>query len=237
LLSGFIAIHIAFVKGRLPMDIDLEKEKANFIYRLELKKIFFDKFLLGILLVAAGVAANILIENYRSNLTSQRFVLEQRLIAINQIKAAHDDLMDLFDDATRNTGSSVPLTDKIITSYRNKCNYFCLQTNKFNAMLPIEFDHQMTYFAWLYTGAIREVLKKYSAMDENERIEHRLFINDVRQVFYRLCRESLGLGSKRLDREFTFEEWSFPQASQKGASAYYLTNFSTWKKNIPVKNG
>ena len=69
------------------MNLDEEKEKARFVYRLELRKIIVDKMLFGVILVIFGMITNILIENYRSDLTKDQFLLEERLNAIKNIKS------------------------------------------------------------------------------------------------------------------------------------------------------
>jgi hypothetical protein len=212
------------------MNINVEKAKAKFVYGLELRKIILDKVLFGILLLIFGMVTNVLLENYRNNLTKERFLLEQQLDAINNIKSAHDELVDIFDTATVGTHiKDKPISDEVKKQFQKKLDTFILQTNKFNVLFPKNFDRQMTFFVWSYSGSIDEVLNKWVSMSEEDRITNRTFVNETRKLFYDLCRESLGFDKETRSTDFVFEDWSFSKGSQYGSNAYYQTNFKNWQ--------
>jgi hypothetical protein len=114
------------------MDLNDEKEKAKFIYGLELRKLVLDKCLFGLIIVLLGVLANVAFERYRSSLNEQRFLLEKRLEAIANIKAAFEEVIDLWDEYTLGE-AELPSDYKI--RYKKSVDAFSAQSNKWNVLL------------------------------------------------------------------------------------------------------
>ena len=71
------------------MDLDSEKEKARYSFKLEIIKVVTDKLLLGLVLGLIGFAFNLALENYKTIQIERQFYLEKKLAAINTINEAY----------------------------------------------------------------------------------------------------------------------------------------------------
>jgi len=71
------------------MTLEDEKLKVLYEHRLQVWRIVIEKGLLGILLGLAVLAANMLIEDFKSDLSRQRFLLESRLTALQALRESY----------------------------------------------------------------------------------------------------------------------------------------------------
>jgi hypothetical protein len=86
------------------MTLDEEKLKLDYEHRLQAQRIVIEKGLLGILLAIAVLAANMLIENFKSDLSRQRFLLESRLVALQALRESYSVLSDHMLEARSSKG-------------------------------------------------------------------------------------------------------------------------------------
>ena len=82
------------------MNLNDEKEKATFVHKLEIRKLYIDRFLFIATFIFIGGIANFLVEKYRSDLAQDRFLIERQLEAITDIKASYEKLRIFFDHNT-----------------------------------------------------------------------------------------------------------------------------------------
>jgi len=214
------------------MKSDFDKEEAKYLHKLELRKIVIDKLLFGVLIALIGLVANIVLENYRSDLAKQKFILEKQFEAIREISDAYDDLYRLWDDFTLNLNSN-DLPGDYWAKSLEKENIFYEKYNKWTMALPVEFDRHMEQFLWLHSGIRFLWNDRFRAMDDQEIFEHKKFLGACRHRFLRICRGIIGIQDKKLANEFILEEWSYSKAEPLGAEVYYFANFNKWQKNKP----
>ncbi|MCP4269078.1 MAG: hypothetical protein GY777_26475 [Candidatus Brocadiaceae bacterium] len=212
------------------MDLNDEKEKAKFIYKLELRKLLIDKMLFGAIIVLIGVSANIVLERYRSGLTQERYLIEKKFKAIHNIKASYEELFELFDSYTVDP-DKYELPNDHRKKYNQKYDAFVIEANKWNIVLPQEFEDKLNYLTWIHGGIDYKGVEVFRSMDWDARNKHRAFMSEVRKYFYNLCKETLGLENKMNEQVFILEEMSFSEASNIGAEAYYDKNYNNWTQN------
>jgi len=213
------------------MDINLEKEKAKYIHKLELRRLIIDKILFGVIIVLIGLAANFILEQYRSKLTKQRFILEKRLEAINSIKEAYEDMHNLWDVFTLTCNKVPPaLPVNYKEQYEEKINNFLLQSNRWNLLFSKEFGDKLGYYVWIHTAANYMDIKNFCRLKEEVRNKHRAFIVYLHEQFLSLCQAYLGLQGEKGQVQFTLEEWPHEKADRLGAVKFYEVNFEKWKK-------
>ena len=210
------------------MDINLEKEKAKYIHKLDLRRLIVDKILFGMIIVLIGLIANVIFEQYRSKLIEQRFILEKRLEAINSIKEAYEDMHNLWDIFTLMNETTLPKNYKEI--YKEKINNFLLQSNRWNILFPKEFDDNLTYYAWIHSAIDESDIVNYLIIPKELLNRHRTFLVCLRGQFLSLCREYLGLQDEEDTDQFKLVEWSYEEAVGRGSGEYYALNFERWKE-------
>ena len=102
------------------MDIDLEKEKARYAYKLEMRKLVIDKVLIGIIVAVVGWQINIAFERYKNQLGTERFLLEKRLEAVSAVRNTYSQLHDMYIDlTTADTKGKIHLPNDYKQKYDN----------------------------------------------------------------------------------------------------------------------
>jgi len=210
------------------MDINQEKEKAKYIHKLKLRQLIIDKIFFGIIIVLIGLITNVIIEQYRSKLTEQRFILEKRLEAINSIKKAYEDMIDLYDTFTLESHRALP--ENYEEQYDEKINNFFLQLSRWNVLFPKEFDYKLGNHGWIHLGIKAIGIDTFCKLKDKIRHKHRDFVEYLRRQFLSLCRTHLGLQIEKDQGQFTLEEWSYEKAQELGSKEYYNVNFEKWEK-------
>lgn len=75
------------------MSIEDEKQKILLDHKLQVRRIFLDKLLLSLVIAAVAVIGNYLLERYKSYLTKERFLFEERLDVVEEIREQYDKLI------------------------------------------------------------------------------------------------------------------------------------------------
>jgi hypothetical protein len=198
--------------------IDAEKEKARYVYRLEVRKLIIDKLFLGLILFALAFAANMAIERYRSENTREGFLLQKRLEAVSAVRAAYSEMFDNFDSFTLTREGSRPRGYHDL--YKKSINDFALMQSRWSTLLSSDFNAQLDFHLWIHQAFLdRDVAKS---------AEYRDFMYDLYQHFGFICRRELGVRTGAREQVFTFEEWSHAEADRKGSEEFLAANVSKW---------
>jgi hypothetical protein len=202
------------------VDISQEKEKAKYIHRLEVRRLILDKVLFGIVLIAIGLMANMFIEQYRSNLTEQRFFLVKKYQAVEEIRKAYGELFELTDSYTLDVTAYV-LPEDYRSSFKQSIDNLTLIYNKWNMLLPKEFNDEINYHVWLYLGVFYKDIANFRKGKYGDITQHRLFLNDLHEQLIVACKDVLGVKEHTSQGVFTLKKISFEEASRLGGDTYY----------------
>ena len=202
------------------MDIDLEKEKARYIHKLEIRKLIIDKMFLGVIILAIGFVGNMYFETYRSQLSDQRFEYEKKLEAINAVRSAFAKMYQNF-----NSFSDIDTTPELPKDYGDKFNRsidnVIYTTNSVDVLLSPSLEHEVEFNIWIYTA--------FHYQDVAKSHEYRDFASYLFDQFMESCKIEVGKLSKHSKKRFQFEEWPWEKTDSLGSEAFLDANFNKWK--------
>ena len=206
-------------KGEAPVArVDDDKEKARYLYRLELRKLIVDKLFLGLILVVLGYVANITIEEYRAKSARDVFLLQKRLEAVTAVRAAYADMFDNFDSFTL---LGTPLPKDYRKQYKKSIDAFSVSQNRWSTLFPPEFNAQLEFHLWTHQAFL------YRGVAES--VEYREFVYDLDQHFDFICRRELGVAAGEKEQIFEFDEWPHEKVEKEGNDKFLAANFAKWR--------
>jgi len=215
------------------MELQTEKEKAKYVHNLELRRLIVDKLLFGAVVVLIGGIANLLIENYKNDLSKERFIVERQYEATSKIKAAYEEMHSLWAYYTLN---DTKLTDNLNLQYREKIKQFDDTANLWNIVLPRSFEKNLNYFLWLHGGIEAKGIDSYLSMKPEELYKHQIFMGEVKDLFYNLAREAIGIIDTDVEVFGVLKELSYAEAAAVGSIEYYDLCFQEWEKKYIEQN-
>lgn len=201
------------------MDIQLEKEKASYIHKLEIRKLIIDKLFFGFIILVIGFTANFLLEHYRSRSTRERFVLEKRLEAVQKVSQAYMNMHNAFDSITLKT-SMTDEDKKLLDGATQK--YIDLWT-EWSVILSKKYRRELDYITWIYIGLKSHDLQTMQG--------YRKYLIDLYYKFNAMCQEELGLLEEAEFATLQFEEWPAHKADALGAQAFLKANYEKWLRS------
>ena|GEM_PF-3081079 len=212
------------------MTLEEEKEKSTHSHRLEIRRIWLDRFLLAILIGLAGLIGNFIFEGYKSDLAKTQFLLESRLEALKDIRVSFSKLIPhAYAELTRRGSAQSRANDQ---AYRQDVNEFMHTINRWGFLFTDAFTHELTHHAWLHQAI--------AGPDIELAIEHWGFLMDTVQAFDASTRRALNvevLGTPpetKVDR-FRLRLWRSEDVLVKGAAEVFRDNFSKWQQERKTK--
>lgn len=200
------------------MNLQEEKEKLDHDHKLQLKRICLDKFLIGVLVIVFGFVANMVIETFKSDLVQQRFLLENRLSALQEMRLA-------FSAVSKQSLAHAALDEKKdIGEYGKALDNFVNITNKsamlFSDAFGVSVSHHMLMHAAIVNGS--RTLKE----------DHFAFLfatfNDFDELTRRaLWQETLDRPVEDKEQSFSINIWDSKKISEGEG---YLLFDELWKK-------
>lgn len=205
------------------MTLDEEIQKAKLVASLEMKKMLVDKLLFGAILAMFGLGAAIYLETLKSSLTQDRFLLENRLAGLKEIREAYNPLSESMTILVRN-GNHKDKALKI--SYQEDINKFMAAVNEHSFLFPSRFEKTLQRHIWIHMAFAH----KEPVIND----DHRSFGSSIFQAFDRACREVLAtdaLGEKYTRKSGVFQivAWDRATATKKGVTQYMQENYEAWK--------
>ncbi|MBV5303294.1 MAG: hypothetical protein JZU70_03710 [Chlorobium sp.] len=208
-----------------------EEEKALFSHRLEIRRIFIDKFLIGSFIALFFFIGNLVIEDYRRGAQKREFYTQKRIEAVVPIREAYTVMFDKFDSST------VSYTEKINNlppEYSKLTDAFVKALAKWNVVLSDEFREEAEYQSWIFEEFNQLDFTKGAKINKdstiNEIKRYRQFSNELNITFDALCRQELGIVEDKKITLFKLEKWSKKKAEEQGAERYLQVNFKKWKQ-------
>jgi hypothetical protein len=211
----------SYSKGIKKMDIELEKEKASYIHKLEIRKLIVDKLFLGFILFALGFTANFFLEHYKSQSTKERFILEKRLEAVQKISQTYMNMHNAFDAITLKQSMS----DKDKKRLEEVTQKYINDWTEWAIILSKKYRRELDYVTWIYIGLGSQDLDKMKA--------YRGYLIDLYYKFNAMCQEELGFLSETEITAVQFVEWPASKADALGAQAFLEANYKQWLHSKP----
>jgi hypothetical protein len=206
------------------MTLDEEKEKSRFDFKLQLIKIFFDKVLLGLVVVVLALGADMVLENYKDDMVKKRFLLESRLNGILAIRESYDKLSNCVYTYCH----KIPVEENDRTNYQNNIDDFIKITNRWGVLFSDDFRIVINRHTWLHDGI--------ASTDGNDfSTGYWAFAVDVFNSFDDMARRALwkeidGDSEKPKPGLFTLVEWDSSKASKHTGKEYLDENIKKWKQ-------
>lgn len=206
------------------MTLEEEKLKVSYEHRLQLWRIVIEKVLLGILLGLVVLAADMLMEQFRSNLSRERFLLESRLTALQALRQSYSSLSTHMWYVAH---EKKELSEKRLLAHGKNLDDFMHVANKWSLLFSERFTKGIDQHIWLHQA----VAQRYSILTP----DHWSFVSDVFDDFDHITRaalweETLGVRPPPEGRRFEMEAWSSNDMNTKGPKAFFERNFEKWKQ-------
>jgi len=202
------------------MDIKLEKEKARYTHKLEIRKLVIDKIILGAIIVALAFVGNMLFEKYRSSLTEQRFFLEKKFDALNQVRREFSEMLQLFSFCTRKSAQEPPKDYQ--KKFHQSIEDAVLAVNSASLLLPLELEKELEFNIWIHSAIHFKDVAKCK--------DYREFVSYLFDQFMNSLKIEAGSLSKHSKKCFPFVEWSWEKTDKLGTVAFLEATFNKWKK-------
>lgn len=202
------------------LSLDEQKQLAAFDHRLQLKRIWIEKVLFALLIVLFTLSGNIIIEKYKRTEEISQFLLNGRLIALQDIRAK-------FSTLTHRMGHQVEhqvLTPLDRETYIQDIKDFRDSVNKSSLLFPHTFSDIADKHAWIHMHAARSGPLE---------LKYQPFLDDLFQDFDVLSRRALfgeTPDSKSSEKPvfFTFEAWDEKRLGREGLKKFWDSTYNQW---------
>lgn len=207
------------------MTLEEEKEKIYFSHKLQKKRNYIDKFIIGVLIIILGVFAERLVEAYKSNLEKERFIIKERISAIKLLRESHSKLAAfMLDDIFKDKAE----TKEYKRLYINELNGFMHIINGNNVLFSKSIDVQLNRVYWIHESVA------YRDVDLKE--THREFVHFVIENFDDITRQALweeafGLKSRSTSEGIAPLDWTHDDMIGKRSSDYFNASWSHWRNS------
>jgi len=189
-------------------------------------RLYIDKGLLVLVFGILALLSKCVLEDYKSDLIRQQFIIESRIKAIEQI---NEEYSTLQNDLHWLVAGDKDDRENIIGRYQADMHKFLKVVNKSIPLFSEKFDQLMTRHFWIH-----QAIAEGAEFDSS----HWLFAIDVFKDFDRATRDALW--EEALDTPFQtqpnqFQLLDLPQgAAAMDVHEYYQLNLEMWKKLNPV---
>jgi hypothetical protein len=201
------------------MEIDSEKEKIWYSHKLEVRRMLYEKLLLGAIIAIVGLFANMFFEKYKDQLGQERFIQEKKLEAISEVRISFNDLHSTYMNWTVNDCRDIPADYN--DQYLKLVNNYIAVINKNSLLLSKSFlDKQVSYVLWIYQGIY------YS--DIAKSVNYREFAFDVADAFDCECRIQLGFKTPTNYKPFKFVDATWAEVENMRINSYFMENYIKW---------
>jgi len=202
------------------MNLNEEKQKVKYEHSLNVWRIILEKALLGVVIAGIAYVGNLYIEEHKSSLTHQRFMLECRLDGLKAIRSGYSDLSRNMIMLMKN-----PADEAILKTYQELYYKFNEVANEWNMLFSEKFVDSVQYHSWFH-HAVASGSVTLSG-------DHYAFAFDVFNHFDDLTRkalweETLGISKDVSISVFSFVEYTPEKMKKKGAKQFFEENYNKW---------
>ena len=200
------------------MDIDKEKQKALYLHKLDVRKLVYDKLLIGLLIAVIAFIGSMLVESYKAGFVKERFWLEKRLSAISEIMDKYAKMDYVYQDISTPRPSQ-PNADNIEGRYIVTINALLKSGNENKHLLSEDFTNELQNHIIIHSLIQQcdvKTIYKYSD-----------FISGLSSDFVYLCEEELDVPIRNNVKRFPFLENNWVKVLTMGKK-YLDSEFERW---------
>jgi hypothetical protein len=195
-----------------------EEESIKLEHKLEVRRILIDKLLLGIVLLILAFVTKLIIANYRSGLTQERFLLENRLSALKDIREAYSKLsLDFFNLANANKAER----QQILADSKKDFDKFTNLTNNCLILFSKKFDKRIRFHYWIFQAPFYDQI--------NITPDHLDFLSYIAEDFDNLTRTALW--EETLGRKQIVDSSGFTFIDKENSKDFFVANFANWQSS------
>ena len=125
-----------------------EKFKIDYEYKLAVRKIFIEKLVLGAIIALLALIGTLVVEKYKSNQTTQRFLLDKKLEAVKFIGKNYNKMMVSFYNLS-DPQKNISIPDK---TFELEVDNFNNAIGEWDCILSENFIEQSKLHYWIYLG-------------------------------------------------------------------------------------
>lgn len=204
------------------MTIQDELKRLDYEHSLSKKRIYIEKGLLAVVVILVALLGNVYLEKQKFIQERSRFLLDSRLLALQDIRYAYSALSnDLMQQIY-----SQEITDERRAQYKNHIDAYVNALNKWGMLFSDNFSVLANHHSWLHQAPARgdkALPKTYyafvaAAFDD--------FDNLTRSA---LLMDSIGFEEKELPRIVDFEIWDAQRIDNEGFQKFFDETYKRWK--------
>jgi hypothetical protein len=204
-----------------------ERERMDYQYRLDRRKLVLDKLLFGLLVTFFAFIGNMAVEHNRESAQKREFVMQKKLEAVNIIRDSYASMFDKFDLYTLSVGKKT--AEQYRKEFQAALDGYELKQKQCNTLLSEEFKRLAEAQHWIFSGL--------ASVPEAEIGRYRDFAFDVSDSFDAVSSDEIGFADKRRSTPFSLVLWSHEEGNRKGSAEYLHVNYRKWRDKNPTGNG
>ena len=202
-------------------------------HRLEWRRMWWEKGLLAFVIAAALFFGNLIIENFKTDLTVSKFLLEERLKGLKAIRAAYSEVTECMQCCFPSTSNcKYKQYDELFEKYQSKLINFGNVVNEWSMLYPDDFSKTLTGHFYIHSAIAYKkiVLTK----------DHFYFLSSVCRNFdyvtrIALYKSTLGQNEKRDTGIFEFHKDSMDKLIKLSPKKFFDINLEKHNKENPKK--
>lgn len=205
-----------------PSSDPAEERRILLDHKLQLRRLFVDRLLIGVLLLFAGFISSILVEQYRAASTQKQFFLERRLTAANKVREGLSAITGSYFKLSVWPCELTPISPADVTALRTAIDELTRTLNSASILFGAE-----------YLSTARQVLNIFKGIATSPApppCEARDFVSDTADYFTYMTRREL----KALDEPawdgFVPIKMSQQEINEIGAVEYFKRNLAQWQQ-------
>lgn len=197
-------------------------------HKLQVRRIIYDKFLIGLLLLAAGFLVNQRIEDYKASAVRAQYLLDKRLLAATEIRKSLTDVVTPLFVITQRACAGEKVEPEHPASARKALEHFAATLNSSTLLVKEDYMADAERVVSIFYGVVAH--KCYADCSV------RTFIDHVSQYVTDETREQVMAGGDASviaprGKSFKPLAWSNHDLQTKGNKAYMEMNFEEWRKS------
>jgi len=201
---------------------DIEIRKIQLEHKYQVRRLWLDKILLGLIIGVVVFFASMYMENFKNTLNKDRFLLESRLTALKEIR---DKYSELSSDYYYLSKAKEDEKEQIRIAYKGRLDVFMATLNKWSILFSDKFARQVEFHYWSHQAPAHD---KYNLKPEHTEYGSYMFDDFDNLTRIALWEETLGESPKGYGL-ITFED-------KEDIGDFFETNYKSWKKKQQKHN-
>jgi len=220
----------------MTMTLDQEKEKLDHEHGLAIKRIFLEKLILGVIVVAFGVLANMGLEKFKYGLADRRYQLEKHDRILSDLRQTYSDMAKytfyvMHTKKREDTEGMLRYTD-LLGKYRRALDRIAGIANTSGRHLSKRFSDRIQQHLWFHEAIAfqhRRPNKKHWSFAVS------VFDNFDALTRYATSGDRIEIKATGTHGGFPLIGWTSKTMLEKKAGAYYDQLYAKWQRENPSR--